>query len=65
MLIIKQLSYWTDKMATDIKSINIKNHSYYFFNDMINVKDFKLKFVENRQKVVQKHWYLQHWLHHN
>ena len=52
-------------MATDIKSINIKNHSYYFFNDMINVKDFKLKFVENRQKVVQKHWYLQHWLHHN
>ena len=32
---------------------------------MINVKDFKLKFVENRQEVVQKHWYLQHWLHHN
>ena len=24
----------------NIKQINIKNRSYYFFNDMINIKDF-------------------------
>ena len=24
----------------NIKEINIKNWSYYFFNDMINIKDF-------------------------
>ena len=24
----------------NIKEINIKNRTYYFFNDMINVKDF-------------------------
>ena len=23
-----------------IKQINIKNRTYYFFNDMINIKDF-------------------------
>ena len=23
-----------------IKQTNIKNHTYYFFNDMINIKDF-------------------------
>ena len=23
-----------------IKDINIKNRTYYFFNDMINIKDF-------------------------
>ena len=24
----------------NIKQINIKNRTYYFFNDMINIKDF-------------------------
>ena len=24
----------------NIKQINIKNHAYYFFNDMINIKNF-------------------------
>ena len=24
----------------NIKEINIKNQTYYFFNDMINIKDF-------------------------
>ena len=23
-----------------VKDINIKNHTYYFFHDIINVKDF-------------------------
>ena len=24
----------------NIKEINIKNRTYYFFNDMVNIKDF-------------------------
>ena len=26
----------------NVKDINIKNHTYYFFNDIINIKDFDL-----------------------
>ena len=25
-----------------VKDVNIKNHSYYFFDDIINIKDFNL-----------------------
>ena len=34
-----------------MKEINIKNLTYYFFDDMINIKDFN----SNLQKVIQKH----------
>ena len=27
----------------NIKQINIKNRTYYFFNDMINITDFNIK----------------------
>ena len=27
-------------MSNKIKDIDIKNHSYYFFNDIINIKNF-------------------------
>ena len=27
-------------MTADVKSINIKNRTYYIFNDMINIEDF-------------------------
>ena len=27
-------------MKMTVKSINIKNRTYYFFNDMINIKNF-------------------------
>ena len=27
-----------------IKQINIENHPYYFFNDIINIKDFDSRF---------------------
>ena len=39
----------------NIKQINIKSHTFSH-NDMIN---------KNRQKVQQKYWHLQYWLHHN
>ena len=42
----------------NIKQINIKNRTYYFFNDMINVKNFDSNLLKNRQKVIKKHRYL-------
>ena len=39
----------------NIKEINIKNQTYYFFDDMINIKDFHpnlLKIVKNRTKIL-------------
>ena len=47
------------------KEINIKNRTYHFFNDMINIKDFDPNLIKNRQKIIQKYWYLSHWTHHN
>ena len=39
----------------NIKQINIKNRTYYFFNDMINIKDFDsslLKIDKNYTKIL-------------
>ena len=39
----------------NIKQINIKNRTYYFFNDEINIKDFdsnQLKIDKNRIKIL-------------
>ena len=30
----------------NIKQINIKNRTYYFFNDMININDFDLSLIK-------------------
>ena len=30
----------------NIKQINIKNHTYYFFNDVINIKDFNPNLIK-------------------
>ena len=45
----------------NIKQINIKNRTYYFFNDMINIKDSDSSLLN----VVQRHWYLQYWIHYD
>ena len=37
-----------------IKEINTKNRTYYFCNDMINIKNLLLKFIKYRQ-IIQKH----------
>ena len=49
----------------EVKQINIKNRTYYFYNDMINIKNLEPKFLKNRQKIIQKHWYLQHCMYYN
>ena len=43
-----------------IKQMNIENRTYYFYDDMINIKP---ELVENRPKVIEKHWYLSHLIH--
>ena len=42
-----------------IKEINIKTQTYYFFNDMINIK-YSFKLSKNRQKITRKYCYLLH-----
>ena len=34
----------------ETKQINIKNRAYYFYNDMINVKDFDVKLLKIDKK---------------
>ena len=34
----------------NIKEINIKNRTNYFFNDMINIKDFDLNLLKKDKK---------------
>ena len=46
----------------EVKQINIKNRTYYFYNDMINLKNVDLKLIKIDKKIIQKHWYLQHWI---
>ena len=37
-------------MAADVKGIDIKNRTYYFFNDMINLKNFDLNLLKIDKK---------------
>ena len=32
---------------------------------MINIKDFDSSLLKLDKKIMQKHWYLQHWIHYN
>ena len=64
--ILQTTTYWIKflKHIKIIKDISIKNRGYYFFNDMITLKDFD----ESNLKVDKtccKHWYLLHWLYHD
>ena len=36
----------------ETKPINIKNRAYYFYNDMINVKDFDVKLLKIDKKKI-------------
>ena len=37
-----------------VKQINIKNRTYYFYNDMINLKNIISKLVKIKQKALQR-----------
>ena len=49
----------------NIKQINIKNCTYYFSNDMINIKIFHPSLIKIDKKIIQKYWYLLYRIHHN
>ena len=36
----------------EVKQINIKNRTYYFYNDIINLKNFESKLLK-----IDKKWY--------
>ena len=43
-------NYWSYKMG-GVKQINIKNRTYYFYIDMINIKNFEPKLLEIDRKL--------------
>ena len=51
------------KMGTT-KQINIKNWTYYFCNDVIDLENFDAKLLKIDKKIIQGHWYLQYWIYH-
>ena len=46
------------------KQMNIKNRTYYFYNYLINIKDFDAKLLKLDKKNINESWYLLHWLCH-
>ena len=48
-------------MSNIIKDISIKNRTYYFLNDIINIKDFD----PNNTKIDEKYSYLLYWIRDN
>ena len=45
------------KMNIKFKDIDIKNHRYYFFGDIINIKIFDSNKIKIDEKVIQKYCY--------
>ena len=40
--------------------MNIKNRTYYFYNDLINIKDFEARLLKLDKKTSMGSWYLLH-----
>ena len=49
-------------MSNKVKDIDIKRRTYYFFDGIINVKNFDPNNIEKKLKVMQKYSYLLHWI---
>ena len=47
----------------EVKQINIENRTYYFYSDIIDSYKFWCKVVKNRQKIIQRYWYLLRWIY--
>ena len=37
-------------MSNNVKDINVKKHTYYFFDDVMNIKDFDLNNIKIDEK---------------
>ena len=44
------------------KQVDIKNRTYYFYNDMVDIKKFDSNLLKINKK---RHWHLQHWIYYN
>ena len=64
MFIMQKIINYTYKMGV-INQTNIKNRTYYFYNDIIVLKDFDARLLKIDGKSYQKHRYLQHWIYYN
>ena len=49
MFIMQNIINHTDKMGL-IKQVNIKNRTYYFYNDIIDLENFKSKLLKIDKK---------------
>ena len=46
------------------KQMNIKNRTYNFYNDLIDIKNFDPKLLKLDKKIFQKYYYLLHRIFH-
>ena len=49
-------------MRNNVKDIDTKSCTYYFINNMINIKNFDPNDIKIDQKVIQKYFYLLQWI---
>ena len=49
---------------TTTRQMNIKNRTYYIYNDLINIKDFDPELLKLDKKNISQSWHLLHWLCH-
>ena len=48
-----------------VKLIDIKSRTYYFYNDMVDIKKRDSNLLKIDKKSYKRHWYLQHWIYYN
>ena len=49
----------------EAKELNIKNRTYYFLNDMIDIINFQSNLLKIDKKSYKNNSYLLYWLHHD
>ena len=47
---MKAILFCWYELEMSVKNINIKNHTYYFFDDIINIKEFNPNNIKIDQK---------------
>ena len=54
-LFLKQ--QFTENIKMTVKRIKIKNETHYFFNDMINIKNFDSNLLKIDEKIQFRWWF--------
>ena len=45
-----------------VRETNMKNRTYYFFDDIINIKNIDQMSIKTNEKTIEKYSYLVNWL---